>query len=138
MSSDQALTVSRVLVEECRDHFGDALPDDILNGTDDTPEYMERVYKYLNGKDRWALCLSGGGIRSATFGLGLLQGLARKDLLTRFDYLSTVSGGGYIGSWLSAWAHRREPDGRRVGIETGQLELRRAGHGIEETAQLRH
>ena len=27
--------------------------------------------------DAMALCLSGGGIRSATFGLGVLQGLAR-------------------------------------------------------------
>src|SRR6266851_1679514 len=54
-----------------------------------------------------ALCISGGGIRSATFGLGLLQGLARYGLLGEFDYLSTVSGGGYIGSWFTAWVHRR-------------------------------
>ncbi|MBV8913138.1 MAG: patatin-like phospholipase family protein, partial [Acetobacteraceae bacterium] len=47
-----------------------------------------------------ALCLSGGGIRSAAFSLGVLQALARRNLLTRFHYLSTVSGGGYIGSWL--------------------------------------
>jgi hypothetical protein len=53
-----------------------------------------------------ALCISGGGIRSATFGLGALQGLAESGLLPRFDYLSTVSGGGYIGSWLTAWATR--------------------------------
>jgi hypothetical protein len=53
-----------------------------------------------------ALCLSGGGIRSATFSLGVIQGLAERGLLPRFDYLSTVSGGGYIGSWLTAWAHR--------------------------------
>lgn len=53
-----------------------------------------------------ALCLSGGGIRSATFGLGILQGLAAAGWLEQFDYLSTVSGGGYIGSWLSAWLHR--------------------------------
>ncbi|MDQ3064601.1 MAG: patatin-like phospholipase family protein [Acidobacteriota bacterium] len=53
-----------------------------------------------------ALCLSGGGIRSATFCLGVLQGLAKNDLLDKFDYLSTVSGGGYIGSWLSAWLYR--------------------------------
>jgi len=50
-----------------------------------------------------ALCLSGGGIRSASFGLGVLQTLARFKLLEQFHYLSTVSGGGYIGSWLSAW-----------------------------------
>jgi hypothetical protein len=52
------------------------------------------------------LALSGGGIRSATFNLGLLQALARARLLKEFDYLSTVSGGGYIGSWLSAWVKR--------------------------------
>ena len=55
---------------------------------------------------RSALCISGGGIRSATFGLGILQGLARCGLLDKFHYLSTVSGGGYIGSWLSAWINR--------------------------------
>src|SRR3954454_14189759 len=54
-----------------------------------------------------ALCISGGGIRSATFALGALQSLAEHGLLTQFDYLSTVSGGGYIGSWLSAWATRK-------------------------------
>ena len=47
-----------------------------------------------------ALCLSGGGIRSAAFCLGVLQALASSKLLTRFDYLSTVSGGGFIGGWL--------------------------------------
>ena len=60
----------------------------------------------LHGKGQSALCLSGGGIRSGTFALGLLQGLARHGLLGQFDYLSTVSGGGYIGSWLTAWIHR--------------------------------
>lgn len=73
----------------------------------------------LNQLNRSALCISGGGIRSATFALGVLQALAthpRKSanqaaapedaLLGRFRYLSTVSGGGYIGSWLSAWLSR--------------------------------
>src|SRR6476659_577782 len=50
-----------------------------------------------------ALCLSGGGVRSASFGLGVLQGFAQSGVLGDFDYLSTVSGGGYIGGWLSAW-----------------------------------
>jgi predicted acylesterase/phospholipase RssA len=52
------------------------------------------------------LALSGGGIRSATFNLGVLQGLAHLGVLRRFDYLSTVSGGGYIGTWLAAWIKR--------------------------------
>src|SRR5262245_54817162 len=45
-----------------------------------------------------ALCLSGGGIRSASFAVGVMQGLARHGLLERFDYLSTVSGGGFAGA----------------------------------------
>jgi predicted acylesterase/phospholipase RssA len=55
-------------------------------------------------RDRTAgLAFSGGGIRSATFHLGVLQKLAEYGLLKQFDYLSTVSGGGYIGSWLARW-----------------------------------
>jgi hypothetical protein len=52
------------------------------------------------------LAFSGGGIRSATFNLGILQGLSQLGLLRKFDYLSTVSGGGYIGSWLLSWIKR--------------------------------
>ena len=46
------------------------------------------------------LALSGGGVRSATFGLGLLRGLAAQGLFRRVDYLSTISGGGYVGAML--------------------------------------
>ncbi|MGD8331094.1 MAG: hypothetical protein PVJ49_16820, partial [Acidobacteriota bacterium] len=48
------------------------------------------------------LSISGGGIRSATFNLGIIQVFAKRGLLRWFDYLSTVSGGGYIGSALSS------------------------------------
>jgi hypothetical protein len=48
------------------------------------------------------LALSGGGIRSATTNLGVLQALARMEILPMVDYLSTVSGGGYIGGALSS------------------------------------
>lgn len=58
------------------------------------------------------LAFSGGGIRSATFNLGILQAFAKARLLRSFDYLSTVSGGGYIGSWLMAWMHHQ-----KVGIK---------------------
>lgn len=50
--------------------------------------------------DTVGLALSGGGIRSATFCLGALQALAQLGRLCRVDFLSTVSGGGYIGSFL--------------------------------------
>ena len=48
------------------------------------------------------LALSGGGIRSATFSIGLLQALAKDKLgaLANIDILSSVSGGGYSGCFL--------------------------------------
>ena len=61
------------------------------------------------GDDRVGLAFSGGGIRSATFGLGVLEALKQRGLLKSVHYLSTVSGGGYIGAWLSA-SCRRHPD----------------------------
>src|SRR4051812_12903019 len=70
-----------------------------------------------------ALCLSGGGIRSATFCLGVLQALAAHrptddqsaaSSLERIHYLSTVSGGGYIGGWLSALITRSGFDYRQI------------------------
>jgi hypothetical protein len=67
---------------------------------------LDAIYQCIHKKKQVALCLSGGGIRSGTFALGLLQGLARHKLLKKFHFLSTVSGGGYIGSWLAAWIHR--------------------------------
>jgi predicted acylesterase/phospholipase RssA len=54
------------------------------------------------------LAFSGGGIRSATFNLGVLQALAKRKLLRSLDYISTVSGGGYIGGWLMGWMHHQQ------------------------------
>ena len=83
---------SRVWAEECellaRERGGGATADDVK-------------------RTACGLAFSGGGIRSATFNLGVIQALSEKRLLQRFDYLSTVSGGGYIGSWLSALLYRR-------------------------------
>lgn len=59
----------------------------------------------------WGLSLSGGGVRSATFCLGVLQALMGKDRMRRFDYMSTVSGGGYIGSCLSSLLSNRTDTG---------------------------
>ena len=58
--------------------------------------------------DAMGLALSGGGIRSATFNLGLLQALERCNILKSVDYLSTVSGGGYIGSSLTWFMSKDE------------------------------
>ncbi|MGH7232224.1 MAG: patatin-like phospholipase family protein, partial [Nitrospiraceae bacterium] len=68
---------------------------------------LSTLYPCIEKQQPAALCVSGGGIRSATFGLGVLQGLARRGLLDQFHYLSTVSGGGYVGSWLTSWIYRK-------------------------------
>src|ERR1043166_7586835 len=77
------------------------------------------------------LALSGGGIRSATFCLGLLQGMQEHGLLRIFDYLSTVSGGGYLGGWWSAWLARY---GQYSQSRDGYPQF--AVYDIEEPAQL--
>ncbi len=59
------------------------------------------------GNDLAGLALSGGGIRSATFNLGLMQALDRHGLFPHLDYLSTASGGGFIGSSLTALMSER-------------------------------
>ena len=59
--------------------------------------------------DAVGLALSGGGIRSATFCLGVLQVLAARGLMKHIDFLSTVSGGGYTGSFVSSRIGSGEP-----------------------------
>ncbi|HEX2833161.1 MAG TPA: patatin-like phospholipase family protein [Thermoanaerobaculia bacterium] len=86
-----------------------------------------RIHAMPDDSPRSALCVSGGGIRSATFALGVIQGLASARILRKFDYLSTVSGGGYIGSWLSSWV-RRHPEGV-TGVEN---DLHRADTAVGE------
>ncbi|HET7435821.1 MAG TPA: patatin-like phospholipase family protein [Thermoanaerobaculia bacterium] len=93
-----------------------AICDDALSGAVRTrsDQRLESIYQQIHKRGekspRTALCVSGGGIRSATFALGVMQGLASAGMLQKFDYLSTVSGGGYIGGWLSSWM-RRHPEG---------------------------
>lgn len=59
--------------------------------------------------DYVGFAISGGGIRSATFHLGFIQTLARFRLLTQFDFMSTVSGGGYIGAFVGRLFTRAAP-----------------------------
>ena len=66
------------------------------------PSWSQRATTSDQPRNLIGLTFSGGGIRSATFNLGVLEGLQEFDLLRYVDYLSTVSGGGFIGSWLVA------------------------------------
>lgn len=128
--SNPALPLHQVLAEEYRAVLGtepaaylrevpvvdQCLKDEIAKAPDDSTakaaaqaaaeaKKLRAILGDLHGQPRAALCISGGGIRSGTFALGVIQGLAQAGLLGRFHYLSTVSGGGYIGSWLTAWIH---------------------------------
>lgn len=67
--------------------------------------------------DAVGLAISGGGIRSATFALGVVQTLARRGILRDVDYLSTVSGGGYLGAFITSILGS---SGENVGLEAGQ------------------
>jgi hypothetical protein len=81
---------------------------------------LAAYYAAARAQNQSALCLSGGGIRSASFSLGVLQALASKGLLTQFHYLSSVSGGGYIAGWLTELIHDHEGDVGRVQELLGQ------------------
>ena len=109
------LGLAQVLAEELRK----------TKGIYTSYESLDDVFEKQHEAELTALCFSGGGIRSATFGLGIVQALAKQGLLSKFDYLSTVSGGGYLGTWLSAWVcrehqHRPNPDDRDFGIKQVQ------------------
>ena len=60
------------------------------------------VYGPTGNSNLVGLALSGGGVRSASFCLGVMQALDDAKLMNKVDYLSTVSGGGYIGTSLVA------------------------------------
>jgi hypothetical protein len=98
------LSLCDVLEEEYIKLHG-PLPDHYPQGQEND-DRLAAIYQCIHEQKPKALCFSGGGIRSATFGLGLLQGLAGCKVFDQFDYLSTVSGGGYLGGWLTAWLHR--------------------------------
>lgn len=142
----------RVLMEEIAKRRPDVIPTDVgalLDTLDrdrdevrtcerwDEPnlaEYRKRLKKcaeaetplknILHAANLSAICFSGGGIRSASFGLGVLTGLAElsvdgvsadnEGVLKEIDYVSTVSGGGYLGSWFTGWIHRHP--GRLTGV----------------------
>lgn len=78
--------------------------DALIAFSEDEQVSVSRRRKFYNLPDtKWAsgIALSGGGIRSASFAVGVLVSLSKRNLLPQFDYLSTVSGGGYAGAFLT-------------------------------------
>lgn len=90
-------------------------------------EKVRERQKFYDVEERsWVagLALSGGGIRSATFAMGIMVALSKRGLLPQFDYLSTVSGGGYAGSFLTQLLGTAVP-GSNASLLGGGLPFRR-------------
>jgi hypothetical protein len=75
-------------------------PNELLEAETDLINQRRKAAEVALPSARVGVALSGGGIRSATFCLGVFQALAENKLLRKIDFLSTVSGGGYFGSFL--------------------------------------
>lgn len=83
------------------------------------------------------LAISGGGIRAAAFGLGVIHGLVRTDKFREIDYLSTVSGGGFIGSALTWALYNNKKQGKKLltseGFPLGQIGVGARNSTINDT-----
>ena len=108
MTADDAFTFAQIFESEIRTinkrrAASAPVRQSIVLETDPEPRRNgEEALRPNEEAELVGLALSGGGVRSAAFALGVLQALEETDVLQRCDYLSTVSGGGYIGSSLSA------------------------------------
>jgi hypothetical protein len=111
---------------------------DKINEAEKTAIEERRAEYKINADSRTgaaALALSGGGIRSATFSLGVLIALAERGLLPQFDYMSTVSGGGYLGSFLSVFLQSNRGD---VGLNPDELPFKRTEGEAVALRHIRH
>jgi hypothetical protein len=66
-----------------------------------TAEPSESALSSADDRIKIGICLSGGGIRSATFSLGVCQRLMETGELQRAQFLSAVSGGSYLAAALA-------------------------------------
>lgn len=79
---------------------------------------QDRLGRDLKNAPWCGLGLSGGGIRSASLALGVLQAFSEHDLLRRFDYISSVSGGGYLAGSLQWWWTDKLREDLKTGTQT--------------------
>lgn len=105
----------------CEEHFPEPSLENALT-----------VKNHLTG-----LACSGGGIRSASFSLGVIQHLISKKLFHKVDYLSTVSGGGYIGSCISALTKEDSQGANLLTDRTDDAEAPALNHIRNYSAYLR-
>ena len=69
------------------------------------------------------VCLSGGGIRSAAYGLGALQQLQSLNVWKRVAFVSAVSGGSYIAAAVAITKHTYTQPNKSSGGGGGDADL---------------
>jgi len=94
-------------INQRRKHHGRA---DITLEEEERQRDGTRILRPTLQSNLIGLSLSGGGIRSAAFCLGVLQALDARGLIGKIDYLSSVSGGGYIGISMTAAMSESTPE----------------------------
>ncbi|MDZ7925151.1 MAG: hypothetical protein U5M23_14110 [Marinagarivorans sp.] len=87
--------------------------------------YIEknRTRAGIDGDNYCGLAISGGGIRSSSFALGVIQALVRANILKKMDYLSTSSGGGYLGASLTWFLRQGLDNGDAAGVDPKNFPL---------------
>ncbi len=104
MSRDEDNAFFKIFNDEMEQWIVPRRKDGNVPKKDEDEKYYPKVEHGLFG-----LAISGGGIRSATYALGVLQRMARAGIIKFVDVLSTASGGGYIGAcWSSLTADAPE------------------------------
>ncbi len=106
-TSERALITSRLALDGFDAEIQGAFPkcQRVLDAEKEELSNQKKVPTNVAG-----LALSGGGIRSATFSLGVLKVLAERGLFSQLHYLSTVSGGGYLGTFISSYLNDSKRD----------------------------
>jgi hypothetical protein len=121
----------------------------IDQGPEEPEPAVPRVPGWNQAPEGLGICLSGGGIRSASFCLGALQSLTKAGLLLdNARYLSSVSGGSYIATAITMIAQGKvdgesdddvhptvTPPGN---AQPNQRDLRPFAHGTPEEQYLRN
>ncbi len=104
---EKVVEAEQECIKERRKCWRKAIDGGFVDSEDKSEEDKSEIEKFSQHVDKdistgsVGIAFSGGGIRSACFSLGIVQGMAKARLWRYFDYLSTVSGGGYLGTLLS-------------------------------------
>lgn len=80
-----------------------------LNAISDI-EDANKLFHPRGGEIDWGLALSGGGIRSGSYSIGVMKSLYDHGYFKKIDAISTVSGGGYASYWLYGLSAPGEDD----------------------------